>query len=120
MSKVKDYFGEKFLNKEQNIKLDFIEAILDDPYDKHPKGLEWVLTINTGLTDDKGYIDALIIEISLAQYPSFDNLKVSDFDLLEYKTVQVPQEMTKVDAHKLVCENSQAIYNAITDFENED
>lgn len=120
MSRVKDYYGEKFLNKEENIKLDFIHAELENNYEKNAQTLSWCLTINTGKTDDKGYVDALIIEISNAQYPSFFEVPEGEFNTVEFKTIQLPDGMTQQQANELIFKLSKEIDLAIEEFEKDE
>lgn len=120
MSRVKDYYGEKFLNKEENIKLDFIHAELENNYEKNAQTLSWCLTINTGKTDDKGYVDALIIEISNAQYPSFFEVPEGEFNTVEFKTIQLPDGMTQQQANELISKLSKEIDLAIEEFEKDE
>jgi len=119
MSRVKDYYGEKFLSKEDNIKLDFIHAELENPYEKNAQTLNWCLTINTGKTDEKGYVDALIIEISQAQYPSFFEVAEGEFNTVEYKTIQLPSGMSPQEAKEIISQLSKEINSAIEEFEND-
>ena len=117
MSKVKDYYGELFLDKEANIKLDFIHSETDNPYDKIQDTNKWILTINTGVTDEKGYVDALIIDIDKYQYPTF--LSPTDKSEIDFEVTQFPKCMSENQARDLLFKYADEIVWAITDFENE-
>lgn len=116
MTRVKDYFGEKFLNESENIKLDFIHAQLENGYETNANATNWQLTINVGQTDPNGYVDALIIDVSMAQYPSFFDDYEGD---IEFKTVQRPEGWGQEKVKHFVFKYRSEIDKAIEEFEKE-
>lgn len=119
MNKVKDYFGEKYLSKEENIKLDFICAE-PEGYEKNSPSASWDLTINTGIKDAQGYVDALIIRVSAKQYPSFLYRKHGENNKVEFSFVQIPTGMSEDEARSLISKYAVEIEDALDEFENED
>jgi len=119
MSKVKDYFGEKFLSESENIKLDFIHAEMENNYEKGAMTLNWQLTINVGQNDESGHVDALIVNFSHAQYPT---LLVEDDkeQTPEFSIIQLPNGWDKQTVVDLVAKYRKEIELAIDEFELED
>lgn len=122
MERIKDYFGDYYLSKEENIKLDFIhaeESLI--PGEDYVETNGWTLTINVGQTNEKGYVDALIIEISDAQYPTFlDQYSEKPEARVEFKIKQLPEGWDRKRAFDLVSKYAKEIEQAISDFEIEE
>lgn len=117
--KVKDYFGDRFFSKEDNISLDFIHAETENNYEKGAMTLNWQLTINVGQKDDTGCVDALIIDFSHAQYPTLLS-DTEESQSPEFSIIQLPKGWDARKAHDLVSKYTKEIESAIDEFELED
>ena len=119
MGKVKDFYGDKFLSVEENITVDFIHSH-SEGYEKNSPTVSWDLTINTGVKDEKGYVDVLIIKITDAQYSSFLDAKHGETVDVEFSIIQTPKGMTEEEVKVLVSKYAIQIESALDEVENED
>lgn len=120
MSKVKDYFGDKFLSEEENITLDFIHAETENEYERGAMTLNWQLTINVGQKDKYDCVDALIVDFSDAQYPTLlQDAADEGQQNPEFSIIQLPNGWDKQKAVDLISKYRKEIELAIDEFEME-